>query len=359
MPRWRNVTPPRPNGSEPRRVLRAAQADLRLAHTQLDGAEVALAAAASELEVIEADLASTTLDRDHARADRDVAVVERDLAQAAVVVAEAEVERQLAIAASVRLALESGRLLSFDVDLSALLALRSASVTSMYDTGHDGRPLVTEEAEVALSAVASQPWRATLAGHTGPLSSAAFTPDGTRIVTASSDQTFKVWDLDGDVEMSFDHPGEVRSAAVSPAGQHLLTVGVDGTARLWDRGGSVLATMAGHGVGESTAAFSPDGTQIVTAGRDGTVKIWAFAPDGSPRLQTILLHGRGGTSRGRRSSAAMAPASCRRTAPSPRCGRSRSLRPTDHSPCSGSRPRASNPLSGPSRRRSIPPVSAS
>jgi len=35
---------------------------------------------------------------------------------------------------------------------------------------------------------------AELTGHTGSVNSAAFSPDGTRIVTASYDQPARVWD---------------------------------------------------------------------------------------------------------------------------------------------------------------------
>ena len=35
-----------------------------------------------------------------------------------------------------------------------------------------------------------------LAGHTGPVLSASFSPDGKRVVTASSDKTARVWDAE-------------------------------------------------------------------------------------------------------------------------------------------------------------------
>jgi len=37
--------------------------------------------------------------------------------------------------------------------------------------------------------------RATLTGHQESVQSAAFSPDGTRVVTASNDKTAKVWDI--------------------------------------------------------------------------------------------------------------------------------------------------------------------
>jgi WD40 repeat protein len=38
-------------------------------------------------------------------------------------------------------------------------------------------------------------WRAALLGHKGFVLSAAFSPDGTRIVTASEDSTARIWDV--------------------------------------------------------------------------------------------------------------------------------------------------------------------
>ena len=69
------------------------------------------------------------------------------------------------------------------------------------------------------------------------MSSAAFSPDGKRIVTASEDKTARIWDaatgrpigepLEG-------HEKEVTSAAFSPDGKRIVTASEDKTARVWD-----------------------------------------------------------------------------------------------------------------------------
>ncbi|PID58768.1 hypothetical protein CSB45_01860, partial [candidate division KSB3 bacterium] len=119
-----------------------------------------------------------------------------------------------------------------------------------------------------------------LEGHTGSVWSAAFSPDGRRIVTASRDGTARVWDAATGAELACltGHEGFVESAAFSPDGTRIVTASWDGTARVWDAAtGAALARLSGHEGGVLSAAFSPDGTRIVTASRDGTARVWNAA----------------------------------------------------------------------------------
>src|SRR5262249_27353582 len=71
------------------------------------------------------------------------------------------------------------------------------------------------------------------------------------------------------------HKDDVRSAVFSPDGQHVITASRDNTARLWDvRTGDSLAVLSGHSDSVWIAAFSPDGSRIVTASSDKTARIW-------------------------------------------------------------------------------------
>ena len=120
----------------------------------------------------------------------------------------------------------------------------------------------------------------TLAGHSSYLHSASFSPDGTRIVTASTDGMAKVWDAATGEELLTlaGHGDEVSSASFSPDGTRIVTASYDGTAKVWYAGtGEELLTLAGHGDKVSRASFSPDGTRIVTASSDGTAKVWDAA----------------------------------------------------------------------------------
>jgi dipeptidyl aminopeptidase/acylaminoacyl peptidase len=79
--------------------------------------------------------------------------------------------------------------------------------------------------------------RAVLKGHDSAVSSAAFSPDGTSIVTASLDETARIWDAKtgGTRAVLIGHDGGVYSAAFSPDGKVIVTASEDKTARLWDK----------------------------------------------------------------------------------------------------------------------------
>jgi WD40 repeat protein len=75
-----------------------------------------------------------------------------------------------------------------------------------------------------------------LEGHAGLLYSAAFSPDGKRIVTASGDDTAR-WDAETGKPIGAPlegHAGSVLSAAFNPNGKRIVTGSEDKTARLWD-----------------------------------------------------------------------------------------------------------------------------
>ena len=114
--------------------------------------------------------------------------------------------------------------------------------------------------------------------HTGWVYSASFSPDGTRIVTASGDRTARVWDAPTGkpVAQLWGHTDRVLSASFSPDGARIATVSADGIARVWEAAtGKCVAELEGDERCINSAAFSPDGTRVVTASSDGTAFIWS------------------------------------------------------------------------------------
>src|SRR4029077_15882101 len=76
---------------------------------------------------------------------------------------------------------------------------------------------------------------------------------------------------------SFDHQASVYHAAFSPDGARILTASADNTAKLWDAASGKLIASFAHQDTVRWGAFSPDGTRILTASWDKTAKLWDAA----------------------------------------------------------------------------------
>jgi len=112
--------------------------------------------------------------------------------------------------------------------------------------------------------------------HKDKVSSASFSQDGRKIVTASHDGTACVWDSETGVRLALlkGHGGDVLTASFSPDNAKILTASSDGTARVWDSENGELLGILEHDQQVNTAKFSPDGKRIVTASNDGRSRIW-------------------------------------------------------------------------------------
>jgi len=121
--------------------------------------------------------------------------------------------------------------------------------------------------------------QSTLRGHERKVNNATFNPDGTRIITAASDNTARIWDLSGEQIGVLMHESEVNDAAVSPDGKLIATACRDKTARIWNFKGEQLEILRGHSLAVTNVAFSPTGAHIGTVSKDGVGLIYFTSID--------------------------------------------------------------------------------
>jgi WD40 repeat protein len=115
-------------------------------------------------------------------------------------------------------------------------------------------------------------------GPNSPIFDAAFSPDGSRIITSDFNRAI-LWDArtGRQVRVLQHDTRAVLGVAFSPDGSRVLTAGLD--AQVWDaRSGRQLVAIRGPGrgvAGSVQAAFSPDGSRIVVVFPNGLVQLWS------------------------------------------------------------------------------------
>ncbi len=120
---------------------------------------------------------------------------------------------------------------------------------------------------------------ATIQGHSGFITDLAFSPDGTKLVSAGSDNTLHIWDVIKRISLYvIPLTGENRYVAVaySPDGTTIASGGADGEISLWNAqtGQNIDHTLSGHTGAILSLAFSPDGKFLVSGSADRTLRLW-------------------------------------------------------------------------------------
>ena len=134
-----------------------------------------------------------------------------------------------------------------------------------------------EDNKIILWDVATKQLIATLE-HKAHVTSVAFSPDGTMLVSGSvgDDETVKVWDVKTkQVIATFSPKGGTYALAFSPDGIILASSIDHRSIALWDvKTKQIIATFRGHINTVRSIAFSPDGTTLASGDFDGYVLLW-------------------------------------------------------------------------------------
>ncbi|MEW6209158.1 MAG: tail fiber domain-containing protein [Acidobacteriota bacterium] len=144
----------------------------------------------------------------------------------------------------------------------------------------DGRMLISASHDntVKLWAMPEGAWLATLPAHTGDVTRLAITPDGKMLVTASADALRLHTLPDGQLQAVLDaHTDIINAIAITPDGKMLVSASNDKTARVWSLPeGRLIATLEGHSAPVRTLALAPDGRLLATGGKDNRLRIWSL-----------------------------------------------------------------------------------
>jgi len=127
------------------------------------------------------------------------------------------------------------------------------------------------------TSVFAQPTVIVQSGHSAAVTSGAFSPDSSKILTASLDGTLRLWESASGREMLSlnGHKGAVLSVAFMPDNKRAISGSIDGTAILWDVvTGQIIRSFVGNADCVNQVAVSPDGRWLATAGSDGTSRVW-------------------------------------------------------------------------------------
>ncbi len=127
-------------------------------------------------------------------------------------------------------------------------------------------------------------------GHTGTVNSAVYSPDGKKILSASSDGTVKEWDTaTGQCLRTLEgHTDCVNSAVYSPDEEKILSASSDGTIKEWDsKQGQCIRTFQEHESTVNCTVYGPS-NKIISASMDRTLKVWNT--DSGKCIKTLRGH---------------------------------------------------------------------
>ncbi len=117
----------------------------------------------------------------------------------------------------------------------------------------------------------------TLVGHFDRVTSVVYSPSGAQLASSSGGYEVWLWDAQSGQlsHILTDHTRMVNSVVYSPSGAQLASCSDDQTVRLWDaQSGQLSHTLTGHTKAVNSVAYSPSGAQLASSSHDQTVRLW-------------------------------------------------------------------------------------
>jgi serine/threonine protein kinase len=121
------------------------------------------------------------------------------------------------------------------------------------------------------------PVRATLQGHSGPILSVAFSPDGQTLATGSDDTTLRLWDAATGQENTTlsGHNSAIFAVAFAHSGRFLLGNSGDGTLHFWDTATwKEQPPLAHQNSNARRVVLSPDDRTAALSNKTQGVDLW-------------------------------------------------------------------------------------
>ncbi|KAI5710277.1 hypothetical protein M8J75_007225 [Diaphorina citri] len=188
------------------------------------------------------------------------------------------------------------------VDRKKALGSEEEPLDSNLGLGELAQLTVNNEADTSYDQVegTKEPYRKTwnakytLRSHFDPVRALAFHPAEPVLITASDDNTLKLWNLQKTVAAKKSHVGPVLSLAMSATGEQCYSGGADGKIRCWTIPAANIdpydsydpgvhsGCLEGHTDAVWGLTIHSQCLQLLSCSADGTVKLWSPAAQ-SPR----------------------------------------------------------------------------
>ncbi len=162
----------------------------------------------------------------------------------------------------------------------------------------DGSRLVTASGVAGLGGVAAL-WNVAdgalirrFDGHRDILYDAELSPDGKTLATCGYDKNIELWDTEFGKHLRTleGHTGAIYDVAFSPDGRFLVSASADDTCKVWRTAdGFRMDTLPQPLKAEYTCAFSPDGNAIVAGGADNNIRVWRFVSREKPDINPMVI----------------------------------------------------------------------